>query len=125
MKLEHVNLTVRDLERSIDFYRSLLGGRLRWRGQNSAGRAAAHVGTETSYLAMFQASENTISEPLPKLDSAAPGYNHLGFVVEDMDAVIGRLRALGVEPKSDEKYDPGRHVYFIDPDGVEVELVEY
>ena len=45
--------------------------------------------------------------------------------MEDMDAVIGRLRALGVEPTSDDRYDPGRHVYFIDPDGVEVELVEY
>lgn len=125
MKLEHVNLTVRDLEQSIDFYCSLFGWRIRWRGQNSAGRAAAHVGTEFSYLAMFQASESTVSEPLPRLDSSAPGFNHLGFVVEDMDTVVVRLRALGVQPKSDEQYDPGRHVYFIDPDGVEVELVEY
>ena len=73
MKLEHVNMTVRDLDRSVDFYCSLLGGRIRWRGQNSVGRAAVHVGTESSYLALFQASESTVHEPLPSLDSAAPG----------------------------------------------------
>ncbi len=125
MILEHANLTVRDLDRSIEFYCSLLGGNVRWRGQNSAGFPAAHVGTDRSYLALFQASEASISDPLPTLDTSAPGFNHLGFVVDDMDSVVSRLRALGVKPTTDDTYDPGRHVYFIDPDGTEIELVQY
>ena len=125
MYLEHANLTVRDLDRSIEFYCSLLGGSVRWRGQNSAGLPAAHVGTERHYLALFQASESTIDDPLPRLDTSVPGFNHLGFVVEDMDAVVSRLRTLGVEPTTDDTYDPGRHVYFLDPDGIEIELVQY
>jgi catechol 2,3-dioxygenase-like lactoylglutathione lyase family enzyme len=52
--------------------------------------------------------------------------NHLGFVVADSDAVVKRLRAAG--------YREGNHsldhrfrkrYYFYDPDGVEVEFVEY
>lgn len=125
MFLEHANLTVRDLERSIEFYRTLLGGTIRWRGKNSAGRPAAHVGSDAHYLALFQASEESIADPIPELDTARPGVNHLGFAVDDMDETIERLRALGVGPKSDDVYDPGRHVYFLDPDGFEVELVQY
>ena len=43
MFLEHVNLTVSDLDHSIDFYRELFGFELRWRGELSGGRLAAHV----------------------------------------------------------------------------------
>lgn len=125
MFLEHVNLTVRDLERSIEFYCTLLGWAIRWRGKNSAGRPAAHVGSDTHYLALFQASEDSITDPFPEMDTARPGVNHLGFAVDDMDKAIDRLRVLEVEPRSDDTYDPGRHVYFLDPDGFEVELVEY
>ena len=47
------------------------------------------------------------------------------FVVEDLDASCALLRSMGLEPTDVIDYDPGRRVYFRDPDNIEVELVEY
>lgn len=123
MFLEHVNLTVADLDRSIGFYCELLGLRLRWRRAGGDGTtAAAHVGDDRHYLALFEARPGS-RRPEPDYESV--GLNHFGFVVDDLDAARERLAALGVAPHSEADYDPGRRLYFFDPDGIEVELVEY
>jgi len=123
MHLEHVNLTVSDLGRSIDFYSRLLGLHVRWRREAGVDlTAAAHVGTDEQYIAMFQAAPGT---PRPVVDYEAVGLNHFGFVVDDLDSARNRLADLGVTPHSEADYDPGRRLYFYDPDGTEVELVEY
>ncbi|MCP3904999.1 MAG: VOC family protein [Planctomycetes bacterium] len=123
MHLEHVNLTVSDLDRSVDFYRRLLGYEVRWRREAADDLpAAAHVGDENHYIAMFQSAPAPAMAPV---SYDAVGLNHFGFVVDDLDAARDRLRDLGVEPHSEADYDPGRRLYFHDPDGIEVELVEY
>ena len=120
MRLEHVNLTVADLERSIRFYTELLGWRVRWQGTTSSGTPAAHVGDDDSYLAFFEGRGAS-----PAWNYGAVGYNHMGFVVEDLDAAKARVIELGGEVHGEDEYDPGRRLYFTDPDGFEVELVEY
>ena len=123
MFLEHVNLTVSDLDRSVDFYCALLGLRVRWRRDADGDlTGAAHVGDHRHYIAMFQAKTDT-GRPTPNYD--AVGLNHFGFVVDDLDAVRDRLGSLGVTPHSEADYEPGRRLYFFDPDGIEVELVQY
>ena len=122
MFLEHVNLTVSDLDRSIDFYCNLLGLRVRWRREAGEDCAAAHVGDDRYYLALFEALPG--SGP-PPVDYETVGLNHFGFVVDDLDAARERLVSLGVTPHSEADYEPGRRLYFFDPDGIEVELVKY
>lgn len=121
MLLEHVNLTVSDVDRSVRFYRDLLGLSLRWRGKNNSGAEAAHVGDDRCYIALFEATEN---RQAPN-DYTKVGLNHFGFVVENLDEAKNRLHALGVTEHAEQDYEPGRRIYFMDPDGVEVELVEY
>ena len=123
MFLEHINMTVANLDRSIDFYSRLFGWKVRWRGETSDGKLAAHVGDDRSYLALFEARDHTPPPPQKSYDLV--GLNHFGFVIDDLDAVKLRLSELGIESKSDQTYDPGRHLYFHDPDGVEIELVQY
>lgn len=36
-----------------------------------------------------------------------------------------RLGELGVQHGDEQDYEPGRRLYFVDPDGIEVELVQY
>ena len=122
MFLEHVNLTVADLQRSVDFYTRVFGFAVRWQGETSDGKPAAHVGDDRSYLALFQAAPGSSR---PSLDYEAVGLNHFGFVVDDLDAARGRLAELGITPHMEADYDPGRRLYFLDPDGIEVELVQY
>ena len=121
MLLEHVNLTVSDLEQSVAFYSNLLGLRVRWKGTTSDGIPAAHVGDDRSYLALFEAK---VAGRAPS-DYGAVGLNHFGYVVDDLDAAKRRLAELGAQPHSEQDYEPGRRLYFFDPDGIEVELVQY
>jgi len=99
----------------------LFGFDVRWRGKTSRGTDAAHVGTDRHYIALFGADQAGRC----RQDYAEVGINHFGFVVEDLEAAKSRLKALGVEPHSEQDYEPGRRLYFVDPDGIEVELVEY
>ncbi|MCA9299632.1 MAG: VOC family protein [Phycisphaerales bacterium] len=121
MHLEHVNLTVTDLDRAIRLYSDLLGLRVRWRGVGGDGTPAAHLGDDRSYLAFFEAKAPGRFEK----DYGVAGLNHFAFVVEDLDASCALLRSMGLEPTDVIDYDPGRRVYFRDPDNIEVELVEY
>ena len=121
MTLEHVNLTVGDLDRSIAFYCDLLDLQLRWKGPIDGERLGAHVGDDHCYLALFQAgADGTVD-----LDYLRPGMNHFGFVVDDLDDARRRLEQLGASVHREADYEPGRRIYFLDPDGHEVELVEY
>ena len=120
MFLEHVNFTVSDLDRSVDFYTRLFGFKVRWKGNLDDGRPAAHIGDDRQYLALFEAAspgqvENKMTEV---------GLNHFGFVVENLDEMKSRLAELGVSPRAEHDYEPGRRLYFFDSDGIEVELVE-
>lgn len=121
MFIEHVNLSVADLSRSIAFYRDLFGFKVRWQGTTSNGMAAAHVGGERYYVALFQAASGERIER----DYLRVGINHFGFVVDNLDELKVRLEKLGVEPTPEADYEPGRRIYFLDPDGIEIELVQY
>jgi catechol 2,3-dioxygenase-like lactoylglutathione lyase family enzyme len=124
--LEHVNFTVSNLQRSLDFYREAFGFELRWKGEifNTTRMApAAHVGPpgKPYYFSLF---EGESSERAPYA-YGPPGINHFGLVVDDLDVAGARAEAAGGVLKKAADYDPGRRVYVMDPDGIEIELVEY
>ncbi len=121
IRLEHVNLGVSDIDASIQFYTSIFGWHVRWRGSTEKGPRAAHVGNDEFFIAMFERPGGE-----SKHDRYADiGINHFGFVVEDLDRTVKSLKDAGYEISSDDTYDPGRHVYILDPDGIELELVQY
>ena len=121
MYIEHVNLTVADLDRSVGFYCDLLDLHVRWKGPIDGERLGAHVGDDRCYLALFQAAAGGPVEQ----DYLRPGLNHFGFVVDDLDEARRRLEHLGGVVHYEPHYEPGRRIYFLDPDGHEVELVQY
>lgn len=124
MFLEHVNITVQDLDRSVAFYQELLAFGIRWTGQAMGSKGtvrAAHVGDERCYLALFEAEEPARAT----LDYGRAGLNHVGFNVDDLKATRERAIGLGTTPHSEYEYEPGRRFYIFDPDGIELELVEY
>jgi len=121
MHLEHVNITVTDVERSAAFYSDLLGLHIRWKGTLDGGRVAAHVGDDRCYLALFEAVTGGPTDH----DYTTPGINHYGFLVDDLDATRAHALALGATVTDVADYEPGRRFYLRDPDDIEVELVEY
>lgn len=117
--LEHVNITVSDIERSAALLERLCGWHIRWRGPSLMGGETIHVGSEAAYIAVY--TRGPLSQPFAK---GAP-LNHVGLVVDDLDAAEAAVKAAGLKPFNHGDYEPGRRFYFFDWDGIEFEMVSY
>ena len=51
--------------------------------------------------------------------------NALRVCADDLAAIEARVAAAGLSPFGHDTYDPGRRFYFLDPDGIEYEVVSY
>ena len=117
--LEHANITVNDPERTAALLQDLCGWHERWRGPSRLGGRTIHVGNERDYIALYTAEGR--GGPYAK---GAP-LNHIGLVVDDLDAARAVVTAAGLDPGPDDVYEPGRRFYFFDWDGIEFEVVSY
>ncbi|AUP77676.1 VOC family protein [Flavivirga eckloniae] len=123
-KIEHVNITVSNIEESCDFYFKLFGFEKKWEGTAVAeiGKVrACHVGLGDIYLSFFEAEKTGKYKP----NYGINGVNHFAFVVDNLSEYRKKLNKLNINIHIDEDYDPGLRIYFYDPNGVEIELVEY
>lgn len=117
--LEHANITVSDPERSSALLQELCGWHERWRGPSQLGGWTIHVGNERDYLAIY-----TDEKPHDRFAKGVP-LNHVGLVVDDLDAAEQIVVEAGLVPFNHMDYEPGRRFYFFDWDGIEFELVTY
>lgn len=120
--IEHVNITVRDPERSAKLMHDLFGWHIRWQGPSLNGGRTIHVGDDQFYLALY--TSQGAETPDDAFRKGRP-LNHVGIVVDDLDDAERRVVAAGLEPFNHGDYDPGRRFYFFDFDGTEFELVSY
>ena len=125
VRLEHANLTVFDIDAMIRFLRTAFPEfRVRGEGVSQAGDRWVHVGTDETYIALSQArvDHNARFQPY----SGAPGVNHLAYVVDDVEALRGRLAAAGYKDSTPPNAHPYRtRQYFYDSEGNDWEFVEY
>jgi len=122
MILEHANVTVSNPEESAALFTRLFGWHVRWQGRSGLGGRTVHVGTDDAYLALYTTERDT--GQVSDTDQVG-SLKHLGIVVPDLDEVEKRVRAEGIEPFNFGDYDPGKRFYFLDPDGIEFEIVSY
>lgn len=120
--IEHVNITVRDPERSAALLAGLFGWHVRWSGPALNNGRTVHVGDERFYLALY--THAGAETPEATFRKGRP-LNHIGIVVDDLDALEAKVVAAGLTPFSHADYEPGRRFYFLDPDGTEFEAVSY
>jgi len=121
--LEHVNITVSDRDRTVKMLCDLFNWEVRWQGCSALGGYTAHVGTQNSYLAVYMHADH--ADYPGKANKAKEVLNHIGVVVDDLDAIEQKVIALGFEPFSHGDYEPGRRFYFFDYDNIEYEVVSY
>jgi glyoxylase I family protein len=121
-RLEHVNLTVSDPDRTAALLERLFHWRVRWSGPAMAGGRTVHVGTEDQYLALYAGRDGN-GAPLGW--SKGTPLNHIAMTVDDLDDAERRVTQAGLTPFSHGDYEPGRRFYFLDPDGIEFEVVSY
>jgi len=124
VRLEHANITVGNIDTSFQFYSTLFGFEKRWEGMATGEVGpirALHAGNEHTYLSLFEAER----EGRQPADYGIAGVNHIGFEVDDLEIYRKRLEELEVSVHLEADYEPGERIYFFDPDGIEIELVEY
>src|SRR5437868_5845712 len=135
--LHHAGISVRDLDRSIEFYCGLLGMELL--AQDAFGGQAMDRITRLTGArgrgAMLRAGGQQVelfefAVPAPKLqDSARPvcdhGISHVCIEVNDLPAEYERLKASGVEFHcAPQHFGDMQATYARDPDGNVVELLQ-
>jgi catechol 2,3-dioxygenase-like lactoylglutathione lyase family enzyme len=121
--LEHVNFTVKDPIKTARAICDIYGWVIRWEGPAIAGGYAVHVGNDDAYLALYSPSQ---THERDLTDRAAIGnLNHVGFVVDDLDAIEARVKSHGYTTHSHDDYEPGRRFYYNDDDGIEFEVASY
>lgn len=125
LRIDHANLIVRDVDATIRFLCIALPDfRLRGEGRDGRGRRWVHVGSDTAYLALHEAGREA-AEPFEPYGET-PGLNHVGFEVDDAEAVRTRLRAAGYRDSTVPNAHPHRRrVYFRDAEDHDWEFVEY
>jgi catechol 2,3-dioxygenase-like lactoylglutathione lyase family enzyme len=140
--LHHTGLTVRDLDRSLAFYRDLLGMEVLFESEREGGYFGeivgypdckvriAHLEFEEGghRLELFQyLRPEPIGEPG---ESRSIGITHVCVLVPDIDSVSERLATAGVSPSTPPVYvteganEGGYGLYLRDPDGIIVELFQ-
>ncbi|MEM7377385.1 MAG: VOC family protein [Pseudomonadota bacterium] len=121
--LEHLNVTVPDIERTANLLCELFDWQVRWQGDSIYNGFSIHVGGPSSYIALYTPA----GDAADAVDSynTARGLNHVSVTVEALDTVEARVVAAGLEPHSHADYEPGQRFYFNLPNGLEVEVVSY
>jgi catechol 2,3-dioxygenase-like lactoylglutathione lyase family enzyme len=140
--LLHTGLTVRDLDRSLAFYRDTLGMETVFEQEKEGGYLAAIVGYPGAHVRMahlaFPGDRHRLElfqylEPEPRGEPGEPrdvGITHVCLLVDDIAALHVRLRAGGIDFYSDPVVvDTGANaggigVYVRDPDGITLELFQ-
>lgn len=130
VRLEHVNLVVKDIQPTLVFlltafpeWRIRGEGEMAWGSdEHASSRHWLHVGDDDYYLTLNDSAVGEIRD----VKGIEPGVAHIGFVVDDLQAVIDRLAAEGFNPDIKGRIHPFRQtVYYNDPAGLQFEFLQY
>jgi len=108
--VNHITMAVRDLERSLIFYRGVLGLELAARWPDGA-----YLRGGALWLTLLFDAEVR--------RGPRPEYSHVAFTVDDEDLpdFLERVEVAGAQLWQDD-YTEGASVYIVDPDGHKLEL---
>jgi len=121
-RIEHVNVTVSNPERAARLMEQLFDWQVRWQGPARDGGRTIHIGSDEHYIALYTGRDAAYTA-----EDFAKGkpLNHIGIEVDDIAATEARVVAGGLQPFNHGSYEPGRRFYFLDPDGIEYEVISY
>lgn len=121
--LEHANISINDFDSALDFLSTAFPS-FRIRGGGGEGLEKwLHFGDDQTYIALSASPQQDPGNG-PNYDKI--GFNHLGFVIVDINALSMRLLEKGYQknyPDQNETYR--KRVYFLDREGNEFEFIEY
>lgn len=108
--IDHINMTVKNLAGSIEFYRSLFGFEIL---KEQAEWKSVIIGNSRIKLCLYEDPGLVIGE----------GLNHFGFHVENFGDIRKKCIEMEVSmPYDTVNWEKSKSVYIVDPSGYEIEL---
>jgi catechol 2,3-dioxygenase-like lactoylglutathione lyase family enzyme len=116
-RMDHVNISVRNLDTAAGFYAGLLGLELKEHGDNGSTRWCILGARDRFYVCLCEIGAGNFKREDIHI-------NHVGFVVDDIDETVRRIRDLGLRLESGKTLDwpRSRSAYVRDPDGILIEF---
>ena len=115
--IDHVNMKVKNLEQSLEFYKNLFGFEIKQEeNPNKLDAPSKIIGNDSIKLCMYE---------VPQM-SPEGGIAHFGFNITNFNEIIEKCKELGVEVLYDGpiEWEQSKSVYIKDPSGYEIELGE-
>ena len=114
--LDHVGVYVKDLSRSLSFYKQVFGWKVvREFGSGEAKIAVVDIGGGLLELVQRPGSPGKAPEG---------NWSHLALHVDDWEGKVGKLEGMGLELRKVTMADGSHIAFFKDPDGHTVEIME-
>lgn len=127
-RLEHLNVTLTDLDRATRALQAIVPewavrGAGTWDDGNGRAYEWRHVGDDFQYLSLYEAPPGSTLEA----SGGRSALNHFALVVDDLDAALARLDAVGVAlDHIGGSTEHRRSAYVvIEPERLQIELVAY
>jgi len=117
MSIDHVNMKVKNLEKSVEFYKNLFGFEIKQEENvNKLDAPSKIIGNNSIKLCLYE---------VPDM-SPEGGIAHFGFNIANFNQVIEKCKELGVEVLYGGivDWEKSKSVYIVDPSGYEIELGE-
>lgn len=117
VRINHVGVTVKDIDESVRFYTTGLGFREAYRVNDEKGALT---------MVAVQISKDTFLELAPANANRAPGLSHIGIEADDIQATVARLKQAGVQIP-DARFAANTGVTLAnaaDPQGIRVEFLQ-
>ena len=143
LRVSHIGICVTDLERSLAFYRDLLGFEECSRAPFAGEPVDRLLSLEDTRLDAVWLERDGTRLELLRFDAPGtaasttprpmntPGLTHLSLRVDDLDATLADVRARDAQGAcvlDETRIDDARHgiaaIFVLDPDGMRVELVQ-
>jgi len=118
----HIDLTVRDGERSVKWWEQVMGFKLVNISEHEGGRKGYGMLHPCGIPVILQQHAHTATE---RFDEQAIGLDHLAFRVPDretLEAWAGHLDTLGIAHSGIQEENGGPLIVFRDPDNIQLEV---
>ena len=143
-KVLHIEISVRDLDDSIEFYQALTGGKLLFIDSGFGEGVSKGVNVPDASLRVAVLQLDNILLELTEYENPRGrdfdlqnndiGCMHIAFEVPDIQKVYARLKAKKIEFNAEpymlteadgfSDFAGAKFAYFRDPDGIQIELIE-
>ena len=121
--IDHVAISVRDLNKSLEFYTKVIGLKITEREHLKPG-TEYFLDCGNSLIGLIQGNE---AEGKHLLQDGGLGGNHVSFRVEtkEFDRIVEEIKKLGLTITTIKKREKSWSVYFLDIDGNKLEMTAW